>query len=75
MNQHLLFDEDGEIRGLRQADSYGSQWRYYLTLYANIEDEDITFRFYNSDDNINVPVSDTITFVNNSGVSSKGAFH
>ena len=69
---HVLaaFDEDGVIRGLAQGEAYINDWRYLLTIYSNNEGDEISFRFYDNDDYLNVPVIETVTFVNNSVIGS-----
>ncbi|MFL3013265.1 MAG: tandem-95 repeat protein [Candidatus Neomarinimicrobiota bacterium] len=69
---HVLaaFDEDGVIRGLAQGEAYINDWRYLLTIYSNNEGDEISFRFYDNDNYLNVPVIETVTFVNNSVIGS-----
>tara|TARA_B110000008_G_scaffold142612_2_gene144267 strand:- start:1226 stop:10687 length:9462 start_codon:yes stop_codon:yes gene_type:complete len=69
---HILvaFDEDGVIRGITQGEAYIDDWRYLLTIYSNSEGDKISFRFYDSEDYLNIPIIETVTFVNNSVIGS-----
>ena len=63
-------DESGEVRGVAQADAYLDEWRYLLTIYSEQEGDRISFRFYDATNSLNIPIDDTISFVNNSVIGT-----
>ena len=71
-NGHVLVatDGSGEVRGVCSATSYGDDWRYMLTVYANNEGEEITFRFFNNGDNLNIPIMEKSIFSNDDVIGS-----
>ena len=71
-NGHVLvaMDGSGEVRGVCSATSYGDDWRYMLTVYANNEGEEITFRFFNNGDNLNIPIMEKSIFSNDDIIGS-----
>ena len=71
-NGHVLVAMDGfgEVRGVCSATSYGDGWRYMLTVYANNEGEEITFRFFNNEDNLNIPIMEKSIFSNDDIIGS-----
>ena len=71
-NGHVLvaMDGSGEVRGVCSATSYGDDWRYMLTVYANNEGEEITFRFFNNGDNLNIPIMEKSIFSNDDVIGS-----
>ena len=71
-NGHVLvaMDGSGGVRGVCSATSYGDDWRYMLTVYANNEGEEITFRFFNNGDNLNIPIMEKSIFSNDDVIGS-----
>ncbi|MEA1972778.1 MAG: Ig-like domain-containing protein, partial [Candidatus Cloacimonadota bacterium] len=56
----------GTAHGLFQMD----KWVYYLTVYANENSEEITFRFFDNNMNQNLPIEQTYTFISNDAQGS-----
>ena len=71
-SSHYLaaLDESGEVRGVAQADAYLDEWRYLLTIYSEQEGDRISFRFYDAINSLNIPIDDTVSFVNNSVIGT-----
>ena len=71
-SSHYLaaLDESGEVRGVAQADAYLDEWRYLLTIYSEQEGDRISFRFYDATNSLNIPIDDTVSFVNNSVIGT-----
>ena len=69
------FDSDGNNRGVAQGNAYLDGWRYLLTIYANQDGEEITFRFYDNDYQINLPIIEKVIFENNSTLGSLSLPH
>ena len=63
-------DEDGGVRGIAQAVAFLDEWRYLLTIYSESEGDRMSFRFYDATNSLNIPIADTVTFVNNSVIGT-----
>ena len=71
-SSHYLtaLDEDGGVRGIAQAVAFLDEWRYLLTIYSESEGDRMSFRFYDATNSLNIPIADTVTFVNNSVIGT-----
>ncbi|MBU0712326.1 tandem-95 repeat protein [bacterium] len=62
-NQHVMAAFAGEeCRGTTKAVQMGSNWLYFLTIYANTNGDTISFRFYDALTQMNLPVQQNFIF-------------
>lgn len=60
---HILAAFSGqEVRGFTSAILIGETWTYFLTAYSNQESESISFKFYDSEQKLILPVDQQIDF-------------
>ena len=54
-----------EVRGVSQSISVGNKYLFFLTVYANTQDEVLSFRYYDVSTHEILPVQERITFTAN----------
>ncbi len=59
-----------ECRGVVTAVEALGEWMFFLTIYANMNGEEIEFRFYDGNTQLNLPTIETINFTANDIVGS-----
>ncbi|MCF7918324.1 MAG: tandem-95 repeat protein [Candidatus Cloacimonetes bacterium] len=70
-NTHILAAFSGEeCRGVANGISAMGEWFYFLTIYANINDEEITFRFYDAEKQESLPVYESVIFTANGAIGN-----
>ncbi|MBI5215130.1 MAG: T9SS type A sorting domain-containing protein [Ignavibacteriae bacterium] len=66
---HILAGFSGnDVRGVTQSVSVGDGYLFFLTLYANTEGEDISFRLYDAATQEILPVFENVNFLPNAVV-------
>ena len=68
-DQHIIAAfSDNEIRGIAHGLYALDRWLYFITIYANENEEDISFRFFDNNSSTLFPISETIIFEANASL-------
>ena len=68
-NQLAAFVGD-ECRGLITPVFAIDTWFYFLNIYANVNGEEITLRYYDADNQVQIPIAESYSFTNNAAFGS-----
>ena len=64
---------NGELRGVTHALDALNRWIFFLTIYANENNEEIEFKFFDNDLNVVFPTSQSIDFLANEAIGNPQA--
>ena len=59
------FAPDGSVRGVSSGVQFNDTWIYFITIYSNTDGDTISFRFFDQELSMDLPVQGSITFVHN----------
>ena len=56
------FAPDGSVRGVASAVEHIDSWLYFMTLYSNSAGDTISFRFFDQELSMNLPIKESLIF-------------